>query len=250
MGTERGPLTPFPGEFRVASPFGLRTDPVTGEENAWHGGVDLVGPDPASIIRASVGGTVLRSRMVANDGSGGRTWEWGNYISVLGDDGIVIYYCHLAKRLVSAGERVEAGQKIGIQGSTGRSLGNHLHFEARREGIQIDPCLYLGIPNEAGFEYRCAEEAEEAEETEESEAADGAEEMELADGKAAENTDGGGGSVPWEEQASPWARESVGRMIGRGILLGRGGGDYALGDTVTREEVCVMIDRAMKGKAE
>ena len=214
---------PFAGGFRVASPFGLRTDPITGEENVWHGGVDLVGPDPASMILAAAGGTVLRSRMVVNDGSGDRTWEWGNYVSVLGDDGVTLYYCHLAKRIAAEGDRVEAGQPIGIQGSTGRSLGNHLHFEARRGWVQIDPCAYLGIPNEAGFVQRS--------------------ESGNKDGTNVET--GADPAKSWEAQASPWAREAVGRMISLGILRGRGGGEYGLHDAVTREEVCVMIDRAM-----
>ena len=202
---------PFESGFRVVSPYGRRTDPVTGEKNVWHGGVDLIGADP--IVRAAAGGTVLRSRMAENDGSGDRTWEWGSYVSVLGDDGYVIYYCHLSDRAVGAGQRVEAGQPLGTEGSTGRSTGPHLHFEVRRDGVQTNPCAYLGIPNEVGFMWP-AEPGEEPEER-----------------------------SPWLEQASPWAAEAVDRAVRRGILRGRGGDDYALGDYVTREELCVMLDR-------
>lgn len=211
-------VMPFEGAFRVVSPFGRRTDPITGEENVWHGGVDLVGLDPAvrpPVIRAAAGGVVLRSRMAADDGSGDRTWEWGNYVSVLGDDGYVIYYCHLAERLAEAGQRIEAGEALGIEGSTGRSTGPHLHFEVRRGGVQTDPCAYLGIPNEAGFVWTPA-----PAETEEP------------------RTD-----APWLEQASPWAAEAVDRAVRAGILLGRGGNDYALREFVTREELCVMLWR-------
>ena len=205
---------PFESGFRVVSPYGLRTDPVTGEKNVWHGGADLVGAD--TVVRAAEGGTVLRSRMAEDDGSGDRTWEWGNYVSILGDDGYVIYYCHLAGRAVSGGQRVEAGQPLGIEGSTGRSTGPHLHFEVRRDGIQTDPCAYLGIPNEAGFVWTPPAAAREDEPEEES---------------------------PWLKQASPWAAEAVDRAVRAGILLGRGGDDYALRDFVTREELCVMLDR-------
>ena len=216
-------VMPFERGFRVVSPFGRRTDPITGEENVWHGGVDLVGLDPETrppvirppVIRAAAGGLVLRSRMADDDGSGDRTWEWGNYVSVLGDDGCVIYYCHLAERLVKAGDRIGAGEALGIEGSTGRSTGPHLHFEVRRGGVQTDPCAYLGIPNEAGFVWT----------------------------PVPAETEGPRTDAPWLEQASPWAAEAVDWAVRAGILLGRGGDDYALREFVTREELCVMLGR-------
>ena len=142
-------MMPYSGAFRVASPYGSRTDPVTGETDAWHGGIDLVGISSKE-IRALTGGTVLRSRMVTDRTN--RTWEWGNYVSVAGDDGLTYYYCHLAERLVTAGERIEAGKIIGTEGSTGRSTGSHLHFEVRRaDGSTVNPADVSGIPNEAGY---------------------------------------------------------------------------------------------------
>ena len=193
---------PFKEGFRVLSPYGRRTDPITGEPNCWHGGVDLAGSSLS--VCAVVGGVVLRSRMVTDTAD--RTSEWGNYVSVLGDDGTVFYYCHLAERKVAAGEPVKAGQEIGLEGNTGRSTGVHLHFEVRSgAGEQKDPCAYLGIPNEAGYVWVPP--------------------------------------VPWEAQASPWAKEAVGWAAETGILRGRGGGDYALREPVTREEMCVMLQR-------
>ena len=89
---------PFASRFRVASPFGLRTDPITGEAGSWHGGVDLVSEDRNA--RAVMSGIVLRSRMVPDLGDGDRTWEWGNYVSIGGDDGKVCYYCHMDQRVL------------------------------------------------------------------------------------------------------------------------------------------------------
>ena len=204
---------PFDGPFRVVSPFGYRTDPITGAAHSWHGGVDLVSEDRA--VRAVTGGTVLRSRMAEDTGNGDRTWEWGNYVSVAGDDGMVIYYCHLASRGVEAGQRVSAGQVLGVEGTTGRSTGIHLHFEVRDYNAQqVDPCAYIGIPNVAGFEY---------------------DPEPLVDPEPPE---------PWEEQAHDWSRDAVEWCISRGILKGRGGDDYALGDPVTREELAVILYRA------
>lgn len=202
---------PFKSGFRIASPFGTRVDPITGEAGVWHGGVDLVGFDRN--VRAVCGGTVLRSRIVTDPND--TTSEWGNYVSVYGDDKRIIYYCHLEARAVEAGQKVTAGQILGIEGSTGRSTGIHLHFEVRDElGAQRDPCAYLGIPNVTGFTWDPDTEIDDPE------------------------------PQPWEEQCHDWSREAVAWCISRGILKGRGNGDFALGDYVTREELCVMIWRA------
>lgn len=140
-------MKPYWGTFRVASPYGMRTDPITGAADTWHSGIDLVGLD-AKEVRSPVNGTVLRSRMVTDKSN--RTWEWGNYVSIAGDDGYTYYLCHLAERRVNQGERVRAGQIIGIEGSTGRSTGSHLHFEVRNSsGTAVDPGGMLEISGEA-----------------------------------------------------------------------------------------------------
>ncbi len=140
-------IYPYESPFRVASPFGERVDPISGESGVFHSGVDLVG-ETKNIISVT-DGTVLRSRLVTDTSN--RTWEWGNYISILTSGGHVIYYCHLAERYVSAGDCIKAGQVIGLEGSTGRSTGSHLHFEVRLSNTPIDPCEYLGIANTVGY---------------------------------------------------------------------------------------------------
>ena len=100
---------------------------------------------------------------------------------------------------MEAGQRVSAGQVLGIEGTTGRSTGIHLHFEIRDYNAQqLDPCAYLGIPNQAGFVWTPEPERD-----------------------------------PWEEQAHDWSREAVDWCVRRGLLQGRGGDDYALGEPVT-----------------
>lgn len=64
---------------------------------------------------------------------------YGNLVIIRHDNGLETYYAHLSERLVSANDRVVAGQKIGKGGSTGRSSGPHLHFEARYKGQSFDP---------------------------------------------------------------------------------------------------------------
>ena len=138
---------PLRTEMRVTSKYGYRTDPITGKRNAWHGGLDLISADRAVV--ASVSGIVAVSQIVTDKSDS--TWEWGNYVCIYGDDGRYIYYCHLAERLVVQGQRVSAGQQIGVTGTTGYSTGVHLHFEVRdASNKQMDAAAYLGIANEVG----------------------------------------------------------------------------------------------------
>lgn len=64
---------------------------------------------------------------------------YGNLIIVRHDNGLETYYGHLSERMVEPGQWVEAGQVIGLGGSTGRSTGPHLHFETRYYGQSFDP---------------------------------------------------------------------------------------------------------------
>lgn len=193
---------PFRSGFRVSSPYGWRLDPLTGEKS-WHSGIDLVGADKN--VLAVVGGSVLKSRIVTDMSD--RTWEWGNYVSVYGDDGRVYYYCHLAERHVEQGGRIEMGQRIGIEGASGRVTGVHLHFEVRNPSNMgsVDPAEILGIPNEDGFVWKP--------------------------------------TPAYIEQASPWAKDAVAWAVEKGILKGRGDDDYALQEPISREEMCVMLYR-------
>ena len=139
---------PYRGKIRFTSPFGSRV--LNGRED-FHGGIDLVGVDE-KIVRAPCAGTVGISTILYREFDATRTWEWGNYVRIDTDDGLRVYLCHLAERSVTAGQRVEAGDPVGIEGQTGLAYGSHLHLEVRANGLQIDPCPCLGIENRAGTE--------------------------------------------------------------------------------------------------
>ena len=64
---------------------------------------------------------------------------FGNLVVIRHDNGIETFYAHLSKRNVEAGDWVNAGDVIGLGGSTGRSTGPHLHFETRYNGFAFDP---------------------------------------------------------------------------------------------------------------
>lgn len=136
-------LLPYKGDVRVSSPFGWRT--LFGKR-VYHNGVDLVGADKT--VRAVVGGVVGQSIIITDPKN--RTSEWGNYVRVDGEDGRLYYYCHLSERLVSRGDKVSVGDALGVEGSTGKSTGSHLHLEVRENGKSIDPTAILGIKNIVG----------------------------------------------------------------------------------------------------
>ena len=85
---------------------------------------------------------------MASDGglvtySGWNSGGYGYLIVITHDDGSQTYYAHNSSLLVSKGERVWQGQAIAKMGSTGRSTGNHCHFEIRINGQRVNPSNYV-----------------------------------------------------------------------------------------------------------
>ena len=72
-------------------------------------------------------------------------WEsgYGNLVAISHGNSVETYYGHCSKVLVKVGQTVKAGDIIAKVGSTGNSTGNHLHFEIRINGSQINPQIYL-----------------------------------------------------------------------------------------------------------
>jgi murein DD-endopeptidase MepM/ murein hydrolase activator NlpD len=71
--------------------------------------------------------------------AGWNTGGYGYLVVVTHRLGFETWYAHLSSVASSPGQRVVGGSRIGYVGSTGRSTGPHLHFEARRFGTPIDP---------------------------------------------------------------------------------------------------------------
>jgi murein DD-endopeptidase MepM/ murein hydrolase activator NlpD len=123
------------GSSRVSSEFGVRSDPVTGHERHHHG-VDLAARRGSPIFPLLPGEVV----------SSGWRSGYGNTVLIRHDNGLETLYAHNARNLVQAGDRVSHDTPLGLVGTTGRSTGNHLHFEVRRNGTRVDPALFLEGP--------------------------------------------------------------------------------------------------------
>ena len=111
----------------------------------YHTGLDFHAP-MGEPVHAAAGGTVV---VVAPVGTGRDTWA-GNHVAIQHAGGLTTMYSHLSVIDVKAGQHVNAGDVIGLVGSTGHVTGPHLHFELYPAGVRpgsvyqaIDPQAWL-----------------------------------------------------------------------------------------------------------
>ena len=124
----------WPVYGNITSYFGYRS--IFGSYS-YHGGIDIA-TSYGTTIKASDGGTVVWS------GTGtGSYWSFGKYVVIDHGNGVRTIYAHCSSLLVSAGDHVSQGQAIARVGSTGRSTGNHCHFEMQINGTPVNPLSYL-----------------------------------------------------------------------------------------------------------
>ncbi|MFA5736691.1 MAG: M23 family metallopeptidase [Candidatus Paceibacterota bacterium] len=116
-GKYKGPS--YPGYFMRPITGGVRTQGLHGN-NA----VDLAAPYGTPIYAAASGQVILARPTGYNGGYGG-------YLVISHPNGTQTLYSHCSSLAVISGQRVERGDVVGYIGSTGRSTGNHLHFEVR-----------------------------------------------------------------------------------------------------------------------
>ena len=112
----------------VTSRYGLRRI-FNGEPRKPHGGLDLRGAK-GTPVKCTAPGVVA---IAANH------YFAGNVVYVDHGEGVVSMYCHLSAMDVKPGQKVEAGQKIGEVGATGRVTAAHLHFGLIVLGQTVDP---------------------------------------------------------------------------------------------------------------
>ena len=118
---------------RVSSPYGWRDPhPVYGDRR-FHAGIDLAAP-AGTPIYATRSGKVS----VATYSSSA-----GYYVNIDHGDGYMSRYLHMTHYVVSAGQKVSAGQLLGYVGSTGTSTGPHLHFSLYKNGSTVNPADYI-----------------------------------------------------------------------------------------------------------
>jgi len=137
----------MPVQGRLTSEFGL-TRYVNGVLYGRHSGLDLAAPTGTPVAAAARGRVTFAGDL------------WASGTSVILDHGLGLFtaYNHLSKILVAEGQIVDAGEIVGLVGSTGFSTGPHLHFTVWHGSVPTnpwpwfdqDPLELLGMDRGAG----------------------------------------------------------------------------------------------------
>ncbi len=103
----------------------------------WYGhpGVDIALPEGTAVVASDTGTVTF---------AGWNIYGFGNLIVVNHGNGYETFYAHLSGISVVPGQIVYQGNVIGSTGNTGNSSGPHIHFEIRANGVQDNPCFYVG----------------------------------------------------------------------------------------------------------
>lgn len=134
------PISTEPGSYRLSSPFGYRTDPITGATKM-HSGLDFACP-PGNSVYVTGDGIVESVRY--------DLFGYGNSIVVDHGFGYKTRYAHLKLILVKVGMSLKRGDMIAETGNSGRSTGPHLHYEVMYRGNFVNPYNYfdMSMPSE------------------------------------------------------------------------------------------------------
>ena len=126
--------SPVQQKFTITSPFGSRSDPISGKQS-FHDGIDIRSPYGAPVYSIA-NATVIEA---------GQSPLYGLFVRIKlhhrkEQEAI---YGHLIAVLVREGQRVSAGEAIGNSGNSGRSTGPHLHLSIFEQGRAVDPAKLL-----------------------------------------------------------------------------------------------------------
>ena len=133
-----------PGQFLcpiagapIIQPFGptsFAIEPPFGGYLHFHTGVDLLAGYGTSIV-AAAGGKVTAA---------GPAYDFGIRVEITDSFGLVEVYAHMSQVAVAVGQEVQQGEKVGYVGSTGLSIGAHLHFQLEVGGMPTAPGQLIG----------------------------------------------------------------------------------------------------------
>lgn len=115
-------------------PTSFALEPASAGYIHFHSGVDLLA-EYGTPIRAAAGGKVTAM---------GYADYFGLRVAITDSYGLVEIYAHMSDAAVNVGDSVQQGQKVGLVGSTGLSVGSHLHLQFEVGGVPTDPTPLVG----------------------------------------------------------------------------------------------------------
>lgn len=119
------------GDYAVVCGYGYRVDPIDGGTR-FHEGLDFSAPTGTPVY-ATADGTVTAAAP---------TGAYGDCVEIDHGYSYVTRFAHLGSIEVTLGQKVSRGDRIGTVGSTGKSLGPHLHYEVRFKEHAVNPVNY------------------------------------------------------------------------------------------------------------
>ena len=118
----------LPCDGPISSPFGMRSDPMTGKAKV-HKGVDIA-VVTGTPVYSTANGVVVEAR---------NSSSFGKIVKLRHSGGFTTTYAHNSKIAVTEGDYVLKGDIIAYSGNTGYSTGPHLHYEIRKDDEAINP---------------------------------------------------------------------------------------------------------------
>ncbi len=125
---EKLPLTKPLSQYKVTDRYRMRAGSIL-KKQKMHSGIDLAASKSSEVFASAAGIVTYAGRMNG----------YGSIVIIEHGKDISTCYAHLQKIAVHKGEHVLLGEKIGIQGNTGRSSGDHLHYEIRLRNKPVNP---------------------------------------------------------------------------------------------------------------
>lgn len=129
------PFSPEKGKYTLSSPFGYRSDPISGTTK-YHDGQDFA-MKPGTPVYTTGDGVVEYVKFSFTG--------YGNEILIDHGFGYKTRYAHMSAISVAEGMKLKRGDCIGESGNSGKSTGPHLHYEVIYRGDRVNPMNYLDM---------------------------------------------------------------------------------------------------------
>ncbi|HHX29270.1 MAG TPA: M23 family metallopeptidase [Firmicutes bacterium] len=122
----------WPVSGEVTSYFGWRPNPES-PGMSLHQGIDIAAPKGTKVATV-LDGVVASVR---------ESPQYGLVVEIDHGGGVSTIYGHLDTALIEENQKLNRGDHIGTVGDSGNATGSHLHFEVRKDGIEVDPMTLL-----------------------------------------------------------------------------------------------------------